>query len=811
MIESSSATLSSADRVQAAMQHHRAGALQAAQTLCREALQIEPENSDALHLLGVIARQLRHYEAAVELIQRAIKLRGCVPEFHCNLGSAFRHQGELGAAIDCYQRALALRPAFAEAQQNLGEALAAQGKLAAAGVSFQRALALNPDFVAAHNGLGNVLRAQGKLDDAIACFQRALALRPNHAGTRYNLGLALHDRGEFSDAGECLQRALALDASFAAAHAALGKVERALGDPEAAVASCQRALTLDPQQPQLHHGLGLALHDLGQIVAAVEQFRQALALTPNFSQARIDLGNSLRVQGDPAAAVACCQCVLDSEPDNAIAHYNLGLALQDLGNFTAAVARYQAALALAPALGAAHNDLGLALKDMARMEESLAHFRKSVRINPGNTIADSNRLMYLNYTAGYDREVIFAAHQGFESRHAVAFTVARDYANTRDPRRRLKLGYVAPDFRKHANSYFIEPVLAQHAHQQFDIFCYFTDTRTDATTRRIQQYADHWANCARLSDAALAARIERDGIDILVDLAGHTAYNRLLVFARKPAPVQVAYLGYPNTRGLSAIDYRISDRYIEPPGDAEAYSTEQLIRMPASWYCYRPPDDSPPVNELPALRNGFVTFGSLNQYCKTNSKVLQLWAQILHEVPDSRLLVNTNTRSLNDPATRQVFVNKMARLGIARERLILDDERPADTHLRTYHRVDIGLETFPHNGGITTLEALWMGVPVATLVGQRLAARMGLSILTTLGLTEWISRTPQSYVHTCVNMAGEIERLCDWRTGMRARMQKSALLDAATFTRQLEASYRKMWQQWCTGDRAAVREAVDGD
>lgn len=800
MVELIDATHSPPELIQLATQHRQAGDLQSAKHHCRTALQLEPDNCDALHLAGLIARQLENYDAAIDLLQQAITLRGCEPSYHCNLGSIFRQQGKLDAAIDCYQQALALQPEFAEAHQNMGEALATQSNFTAAAVSFQHALAFNPNLVAAHNGLGNVLRVQAKLEAAVACFQRALLLDGTHAGTHYNLGLAFYDGENFIAARECLRHALTLDANFAAAHALSGNVARGQGDLAAALTHCRQAVQLDSRQPRYYHSLGLALHAAGQFVAAAQQFQQALALQPTFARAQIDLGNALRLQGQPKAAIAWCQRVLESQPDHALAHYNLGLALYDLRQFAAAAEHYRRAVAAQPSLGAAYNDLGLALKDMGRTRESLVHFGKAMAINPSNVIADSNRLLYLNYASGYDRAEIFAAHRAFNERHAAALATRRQYTNTRDPARRLRLGYVAPDFRQHANSYFIEPLLARHAHDQFEIFCYFTDTRSDSTTQRIQQHADHWTDCDQLNNADLAERVMDDGIDILIDLAGHTANNRLLLFARKPAPVQVAYLGYPNTRGLPAIDYRVTDHHIEPKGDADAYSTEKLIRMPASWYCYRPPDAAPPVNEPPALRNGYVTFGSLNQYCKTNSAVLQLWAQILRAVPGSRLLVNTNTRSLNDAPTRAVFIDKMARLGVARERLLLDDERPADTHVRTYHRIDIGLETFPHNGGITTLEALWMGVPVATLVGEGLAARMGLSILTTLGLTELITRTPADYVATCVAMANDIEGLCDWRAGMRARMRQSALLDSATFTRQLETNYRQIWQRWCANE-----------
>ena len=713
-----------------AVKYHEAGDSKEAEVHYLNVLQLDNRNSDARHLLGVIAIQNQRYNEAIELIMTAIRITDSEPAYHSNLGIVYLYQGRIPEAIDCFEHTLRLNPDFMEAQNNLGEALATQGKFSEAVIYYQGALAINPGFILARYNLGNALRKNGDPEAAIATYHRILESDPNHTMAIYNLGLTLDGMDELDKAVDC--------------------------------------------------------------------YRRALSLSPNHSEVQIDLGNVLRRQGDNDAAITCLQQVLDSDPCYPIALYNIGLVYFDIQKFSQAADYIQRALVINPNQKIMHNRLGLALKDMGRMAESLAHFRKALEIDPTYSIAHSNFLLYLNYAPGYERPEIFLEHQRFNARCVAHENDLSVFRNSRNPKRRLKIGYISPDFRNHANARFFEPVLAHHSHEQFEVFCYYTDSRVDNDTQRLRQYADHWTDCAELTDDVLFDQLKRDQIDILVDLAGHTANHRLPVFARKPTPVQVAYLGYPNTRGLPAIDYRITDRHIEPEGDADRFSSESLIRMPESWYCFRPSDRSPPVNKLPAIQNGYITFGSLNQYCKTNSDVLDLWAQVLQSVPKSKLLVNTHTRSLSDPLIREPFELHFDRFGISPDRLILDDERPSDSYLRTYHRIDIGLDTFPHTGGSTTCEALWMGVPVITLVGERLVARMSLSILSTLGLTELTAQTQEEYVDICIKVAADMTHLQNLRTSMREKMQSSALMDPGTFTHQLEATYRKMWEDWCT-------------
>ncbi|HEY9843927.1 MAG TPA: hypothetical protein V6D23_25880 [Candidatus Obscuribacterales bacterium] len=359
----------------------------------------------------------------------------------------------------------------------------------------------------------------------------------------------------------------------------------------------------------------------------------------------------------------------------------------------------------------------------------------------------------------------------------------------------LKIGYVSPIFRHHAAAFFIEPLLMAHDRQNYDVFCYSDVKTPDAMTRRLQSLAGNWRETHGLEHRALAELIHRDQIDILVDLAGHTAHNRLVVFALKPAPVQVTFRDYPNTTGLSTIDYRLTDAWADPPGLTERFHTEELVRLPLGFSCYLPPE-SPAVADLPALSSGYVTFGSFNNLCKLSPATLDLWAGVLRAVPGSRLLLKS--LALADAPTCQNFKARFAAQGIAAERLLLQGHSPTfREHLDSYRQVDIALDPFPYNGTTTTCEALWMGLPVVTLAGSTHVARVGVSLLMSLGLKDWIANTQEEYIALARHLAADPAALKQIRAGMRACLRASTLCDAERFTRSVEAAYRTMWQRWC--------------
>jgi predicted O-linked N-acetylglucosamine transferase (SPINDLY family) len=606
---------------------------------------------------------------------------------------------------------------------------------------------------------GNLLLKQGLLTEAMTCYQQSLTLNPNYTQAHNNLGTIFSQLGRFEEAVACYQQALRADPNYVQAYSNLGNVFSGMGKLEEAMSCYQQALTLNPNSVQVHNNLGALLTKRGQLAEAVAHYQQILTLNPKDAEVRS----------------------------------RLGIVLWKMGKLTEAIAGFQQVLTINANEVQTHIFLALSLTSLGRIEEAIAHYR---RVANETMMPTAALLLTLNYADGYEPAVIFSEHQKFNEQYAIPLASSiRPHLNVPIAHRRLKIGYVSGDLRKHPVGYFMAPILAQHHHESFEIYCYSQGTTVDSMTQRLQQYSDHWITGEKFTDEQLAEQIRQDQIDILVDLAGHTAKNHLLVFARKPAPVQVTYLGYPTTTGLTAIDYRITDNYVDSQGINEQYSSEIPVHLPASFFCYQPAADSPPVNDLPALQQGHVTFGSFNNFAKVSPEILHLWANVLSAIPNSKLLIKT--RYLSDPATRQVFEERLSQLDIKPTQLILEEFSSAPTYLKSYHQVDLGLDSYPFNGGTTTCEALWMGVPVVTLVGNRQVSRLGLSILTTIGLTELIAHTKEEYLEICINLARNLKYLQTLRAEMRARMQASPLMDATSFTRHLEDAYRQMWEEWC--------------
>ena len=514
-----------------------------------------------------------------------------------------------------------------------------QGKLGEARACFRRALELTPEFAEAHNNLGNALKDQGKLDEAVACFRRALALKPNYAKAHSNLGVALKDQEKLDEA----------------------------------VASFRRALELNPNYAEAQSNLGVALRRQGNPDAALACYRRALELKPDYAEAHNNVGNALKEQGKLDEAVACFRRALELQPDHAEVHSNLGVALKDQGKLDEAVACFRRALELRPDYAEAHSNLGVALKDQGKLDEALACFRRALELKPdyaGRTATWSTRRLFC---PGCDAQSQYEEHRRWNQRHAAPLAkFIEPHRNDRSPERRLRIGYVSPDFRNHVVGRNLLPLFREHDHQRFEVFCYADAAREDELTNFFRGCADAWRNTTGLTDAQLAQRIREDRIDILVDLTLHMAHNRLLVFARKPAPVQVAFAGYPGTTGLSTIDYRITDPHLDPPGLFDHCCSEESIRLPDSFWCYDPLDNEPAVNALPAEQNGYVSFACLNNFCKVNPAVLEIWARVLKAVDRSRL-----TLLAGEGAHRRHTLDLLAEEGVARDRVAFVASRPA--------------------------------------------------------------------------------------------------------------------------------------
>lgn len=541
----------------------------------------------------------------------------------------------------------------------------------------------------------------------------------------------------------------------------LGIIHGQLNELDEALACLDQAITLNPRNFDAYKNLGLAQLAKGMLDQAIVSSQKALALKPDHPDALLDLGNAYAGQDLLSQAQRCYERILQLDPRHASAHGNLANVLAYTGE----------------------------------TEAAQSHYREAVAANPGFAGMHSNLLLCLHYPASYDPVAVFQQHLAWAARHAGNVSRQHHAASDWDPDRKLRIGYVTPDMRGHSVAYFFEPLLAHHDRNRFEIFCYLELTAADDVAQRLRRMAGTVRNTSGQSDDGVAAMIREDRIDILIDLAGHTDHNRLPVFARKPAPIQITYLGYPDTTGMQAMDYRLTDGWADPPGTTEQLHTEKLIRIKDGFLCFAPPAESPPVMSSPFEVHGHVTFGSFNVLTKITPQMLDVWARILTSVPTARLLIKN--RQLTDPALQERLYPRFEQHGVGRERIEMLGRTSKEGHMASYGKVDIALDTYPYHGTTTTCDALWMGIPVITLAGKTHLSRVGVSLLTRLGLGELIAMSEQEYLELAVRLANSPEKLGQLRRNLRDRVQASGLVDGASFTRKMEAIYRMIWQTWC--------------
>jgi predicted O-linked N-acetylglucosamine transferase (SPINDLY family) len=445
----------------------------------------------------------------------------------------------------------------------------------------------------------------------------------------------------------------------------------------------------------------------------------------------------------------------------------------------------------------AFNNLGNVLKEMRRFPDALRYLHQAIHLNPKHPSPHSNFIYALHYPHGMDVQTIFAEHIVWNARHARK--LGREippHENDRSPDRRLRIGYVSADFRRHSVAYFLQNPFLHHDPASVEIFCYSDVTRPDEFTARLRAAAHHWRETAQWERDDLVRKIREDRIDILVDLAGHTGGSRLPVFACKPAPVQITYLGYPDTTGLTAMDYRLTDPIADPVGETERFHTEQLLRLPQTFLCYSPSPDAPEVSPLPAVANGYITFGSFNALAKITPPMIAVWSDLLQQTPGSRLIIKSHS-GLTEPSCRRRLLEIFASCQISADRLELHSQTPtSQTHLELYGKIDIALDTYPYHGTATTCEALWMGVPVVSLAGSRHISRVGVSLLTSAGLPQFIATSTEAYVRIATQWARDPSGLSKLRSSLRPMMQNSPLLNGRQFAHDLESAYRRVWRQW---------------
>ncbi len=782
-----------ADLVRWAEASLAAGRLDEAEQALARIVAEAPRDHGALHALAVIAVRQGRFELAVERARAALAAARREPAYLLTLGIACAGAGQAEAAADAFRRAVRERPAYAEAWFNLGLALRRLGRYDDAAQALRRAAALDPANPAAQNELGVTLEAGGRRDEAIEAFRAAIARAPRDADAHNNLGMALRLAGRPEEGAAALRTARAAAPDDARVANNLGLALQALGRLDEARASLEAAIGMQPGLAEAHANLALLLETQGALDEAEAAARRAAGLAPRSPDCLARLGGVLRARGREAEAIATFEAALAIAPDHVDALSGLGLALLAAGRGDEALGQLERCAALRPDSASAANNVAVALRLRGDMARAVEWCRRAIALEPQYGPARSNLLACLNYLPDAPIAEILAEHRRFgEWLEAPLRGRWPAHGNARDPERRLRIGYVSGDFRSHAMAYSLAPVLAHHDAGRVEVVCYANNAVEDAVTARLRAAVREWHRIAGMSDDAVAALVRAHGIDVLVDLAGHTALNRLGVFARKPAPAQVAWLGYVTSTGLEAMDCRLTDARADPPGADEPGYSEVLVRLP--WVTvFEPQADAPPVAPAPALGGNAFTFACLNHLAKVNGEVVALWSRVLAAAPGARLLIG----NAGDPGVQRGLAAAFAAHGIAPARLAFRPRMPLADFLALHGEIDLALDTFPYNGGATSCHALWMGVPFVTLSGDRYMARMGTSLLAEVGLDEFVARTPDEYVAIAAQAARAPERLAALRAALRDRLSASPLLDGAGFARTLEAAYRAIWRAWC--------------
>jgi predicted O-linked N-acetylglucosamine transferase (SPINDLY family) len=772
-----------------ANKHHLAGDVIGARQRYQELLEVEPNHAEAIFGIGLLEYGDGQYGAALKHVRRAISINPHDIRFHFGLAQILTDSGQYAAAEAEYQHVLSVEPRRAEVHFAVGHLREREQNWAAALEAYQVAVEIKPGYVEALNNLGNCYQRMGKLDQAADMYGKALLGRPEYADALANLGIVLAALGRTVEATDRLKQAIAQQPQVAQHYLNLGAVLCQRRAFDEAVGVLQKALTLNGNLAEAAYNLGNAQRGLGQLEEAIAQYRRAIELNPLHADAQNNLGVIYKEQGKFSLAAAAFDAAIRTDPSSAVALNNAANLHRTLGKLDDAEALLRQAISVQPNLSATYNNLANVLKDAGALSEAIDCYQKSIHLDLSNAAAHSN-LIYSLYFQETDGRKILEASRQWDAQHGKSLRRNRAaMGNERRSDRRLRIGYVSGDFREHCQSLFTIPLLSSHDHQAVKAFCYSSVERQDQRTAQITGYADTWHDVRHLNDAELYSLIQNDRIDILVDLAMHMAGGRPELFARGAAPVQVAWLAYPGTTGLSAMDYVLTDPWLAPAG-FDAHYSEKVIRLPETFWCYDPLSDDPQVNELPMLSKGRPTFGCLNAPCKISDHTLRLWAAVMKRIENAHLVLMAP-----QGRHRARLLERFAAQGISADRITMKDFVPRQTYLRNYHQIDLGLDTIPYNGHTTSLDSFWMGVPVISRIGQTAVGRAGLSQLSNLGLGNLAAATDEQYVDLAVKLATDSIRLAELRHTLRGRMQQSALMDKQRFARNIEAAYHQMWQE----------------
>jgi predicted O-linked N-acetylglucosamine transferase (SPINDLY family) len=710
---------------------------------------------------------------------------------HFNLGVAYKTAGQMEQAAASYRSALTLNPQYIEALSNLGNVLQDLSQLDEAVQCYRKALVIQPRSADTHYSLGNALRGLKQLEQAVKSYRQVVKLKPDFAVAHCDLGSTLKELGNLNEAVECYQRAIEIAPIFVEAYQNLGGLFRELGRTDEALRCYKQAIQIQPDSAETLSNLALIFYDLKQFNHAIETCQRAIALNPNYALAHNNLGLSLKSFGQLDSAVASFRSAIACDTNCNSAYNNLGNALKELRRYDEAIASYRQAIHRMPNFAEAYNNLGTAQSSLGQFSNAQASFKQALKVKPDYFDAHSNLLMDSSYTSTHSPADYLAEALHFDESITRKVTTRFTTWQCEPTPQKLRVGIVSADLHSHPVGHFLESLLAQLNRSRIELIAYTNNPIGDALTARIKPYFSAWKPAFALSDQATAQLIHNDGIHILIDLSGHTAKNRLPMFAWKPAPVQVTWLGYFASTGVSAINYLLADE-MGVPENQRSHFSETIWYLPDTRLCFTPPDTLISVASLPSLSNGYITFGCFQNLAKIGDEVLAVWGRIFAALPHAQLRLMS--QQLNDPSVVSLLQQRLQKYGIAKERTSLYGSVPRATYLAEHAEVDVILDTFPYPGGTTTCEALWMGVPTLTLAGDTLLARQGASLLTAAGLPDWIATSKSEYVAKAVHFASDLPKMTALRIGLREQVRTSPLFDAPRFAIHFEETLWAMWQ-----------------
>lgn len=680
------------------------------------------------------------------------------------LGATLAQQGKWRVALPALAKAAELLPVDAESHFNLGLAYQQNSEFINAEASYFRALTIKINYPEVYNNLGLMYEANGERAKAILLFQKAISIKSEYEQAHNNLALSLHHDGRFSEA----------------------------------INHFNQAILVKPQYAEACNNLGASLQSIGALTEAEATVRRSIAISPFCASAYNNLGNILQEAGNLDEAEKMLRKALEINPDLPDAFNNLGNLYQRRKKFKEACSFYRRAVEIKPNDPLSWNNLGTAAQSLGEFPEAISCYKSALEVDPVYHNAHSNLLFALNYVSERNPEEDFKLAMQY-GKSVAAKAKRYDRWNCNFNPDRLRVGIVSGDMLSHPVGYFLESVVKELVSDCIELFAYSTHYQTDALTLRILPKFTEWKSIYGLTDVAAASTIHSDAIHILIDISGHTAFNRLSMFAYKPAPVQVSWLGYFATTGVQEVDYLIADPWTLPDNE-ECYFTESIWRLPETRLCFTPPETHVETSRLPALANGYITFGCFNNLGKMNDEVVKTWAEILHAVPASKLMLKSP--QLLERETQETTINRYSRFGISADRLILEGPSSREEYLTKYHLIDLALDPFPFTGGTTSAESLWMGVPVITLAGKRFISRQGLGIMKNAGMDGWIAETVEDYKDLAINHAQEVDQLDSLRSTLRTQVLASPLFDAKRFARHFEDALWGMWRASKTSQHA---------